>query len=227
MHTVPGIKVLYFGTPVVLITTRNEDGTPNIAPMSSAWWLDGNAMLGLGNSSQTSANIAREGECVLNLPSSDMVEHVDRIAMTTARKVISPYRIEQGYRTERDKFGLAGLTEQASELVSPPRILECPIQMECRLTVAHPVGGGNGLSAFEIEVLRTHVEEKLVIPGTHYIDPEAWDTLIMKFCEFFGGGRPVHSSRLAAGWSMPHTLRNLPAPDEAAAEPVLSGSASA
>ena len=43
MHTVPGIKVLYFGTPVVLITTRNEDGTPNIAPMSSAWWQIGRA----------------------------------------------------------------------------------------------------------------------------------------------------------------------------------------
>jgi flavin reductase (DIM6/NTAB) family NADH-FMN oxidoreductase RutF len=170
---------------------------------------------------------------VLNLPSSDMVEYVDRIAMTTARKVISPYRIEQGYRTERDKFGLAGLTEQPSELVSPPRILECPIQMECRLTVAHPVGGENSLSAFEVEVLRTHVEDRLVIPGTHYIDPEAWDPLIMKFCEFFGGGQPVHTSRLATGWKMPHTLRNLSVPNAVDAgpapvpEPVLSGSASA
>lgn len=239
MHTVPGIKVLYFGTPVVLITTRNEDGTPNIAPMSSAWWLNGSAMLGLGNSSQTSANIAREGECVLNLPSSDMAGYVDRIAMTTARKEISPYRVEQGYRTERDKFGLAGLTEQSSDLVSPPRILECPIQMECRLTVGHPVGGENSLSAFEVEVLRTHVEDRLVIPGTHYIDPEAWDPLIMKFCEFFGGGLPVHTSRLATGWNMPHTLRNLSAPGAAdvpgAADaepgtesvPALSGSASA
>ena len=227
MHTVPGIKVLYFGTPVVLITTRNEDGTPNIAPMSSAWWLNGNAMLGLGDSSQTSANIIREGECVLNLPSSDMVEHVDRIAMTTARKEVTPYRLEQGYRTERDKFGLAGLTEQPAELVSAPRILECPIQMECRLEAVHSVGAECGLSAFEVEVLRTHVEEKLVIPGTHYIDPEAWDPLIMKFCEFFGGGRPVHTSRLAAGWKMPHTLRNLPAPDAAAGEPALSASASA
>ena len=233
MHTVPGIKVLYFGTPVVLITTRNEDGTPNIAPMSSAWWLNGSAMLGLGNSSQTSANIAREGECVLNLPSSAMVEYVDRIAMTTARKEISPYRLEQGYRTERDKFGLAGLTEQASEIVSPPRILECPIQMECRLTAVHPVGGEGGLSAFEVEVLRTHVEEELVIPGTHYIDPEAWDPLIMKFCEFFGGGQPLHTSRLAAGWSMPHTLRKLAVTDGTAEpalsepEAALSGSASA
>src|SRR5258705_13951233 len=30
MHTVPGLKVLYFGTPVVLISSRNEDGSANI-----------------------------------------------------------------------------------------------------------------------------------------------------------------------------------------------------
>ncbi|NUP52876.1 MAG: flavin reductase family protein [Catenulispora sp.] len=237
MHTVPGIKVLYFGTPVVLITTRNEDGTANIAPMSSSWWLGDNAMLGLGNTSQTAVNIAREGECVLNLPSSDMVEYVDRIAMTTGNPEITPHRVEQGYRTVRDKFGLAGLTEQPSELVSPPRILECPIQMECRLTDSHPVGGERRMTAFEVQVLRTHIEERLVIPGTHYVDPVAWDPLIMKFCEFFGGGVPVHSSRLAAGWQMPHRLGSpaapaaipaatpaTPAPD---GEPVLSGSASA
>ena len=28
--------ILYFGTPVVLISTVNEDGTSNLAPMSSA-----------------------------------------------------------------------------------------------------------------------------------------------------------------------------------------------
>ncbi len=29
-------SILYFGTPVVLISTENLDGTPNLAPMSSA-----------------------------------------------------------------------------------------------------------------------------------------------------------------------------------------------
>ncbi len=32
-------SILYPGTPVVLISTQNEDGTANRAPMSSAWWL--------------------------------------------------------------------------------------------------------------------------------------------------------------------------------------------
>lgn len=31
--------ILYFGTPVVLIGSTNEDGSYNLAPMSSAWWV--------------------------------------------------------------------------------------------------------------------------------------------------------------------------------------------
>jgi len=38
VHLVTPLKVLYFGTPVVLISSRNEDGCANLAPMSSAFW---------------------------------------------------------------------------------------------------------------------------------------------------------------------------------------------
>ena len=39
MHEVTQPAILYFGTPVVLISTMNEDESFNLAPMSSAWWL--------------------------------------------------------------------------------------------------------------------------------------------------------------------------------------------
>jgi flavin reductase (DIM6/NTAB) family NADH-FMN oxidoreductase RutF len=208
VHIDPELKVLYFGTPVVLISSRNEDGTANLAPMSSAWWLGDHCMLGLADSGQTAANLRRERECVLNLPSSAMVEAVDRLALTTGKRVVPEYKVRQGYRHEPDKFATAGLTEQASDLVAPPRVAECPIQLECRLVATHPFGVGSlNVTAFEVEVVRSHVEEDLVIPGTHYVDPLGWDPLIMKFCEFFGGGRNVHPSRLAGGWQMPHRLR--------------------
>lgn len=210
MHTVPGLKVLYFGTPVVLISSRNEDGSANLAPMSSAWWLDQFCMLGMGNNAQTTANLLRERECVLNLPPSTMVDAVDRLALTTGKKVVSDYKVKQGYRFEPDKFAVAGLTEQASELVRPPRAAECPIQMECRVRSATPLGPPDtNATAFQVEVLRTHVERDLLVPGTHYVDPLKWDPLIMKFCEFFGGGFNVHPSRLAAGWEMPHSLQTV------------------
>ncbi|MGY3684254.1 flavin reductase family protein [Streptomyces sp. TE33382] len=209
MHVVPGLKVLYFGTPVVLISSLNEDGTANLAPMSSAWWLGQSCMLGLGNNAQTTANLLREGECVLNLPSSAMVDTVDRIALTTGKPAMPDYKTKQGYRYEPDKFSIARLTEQASDLVRAPRVAECPVQLECRVVSAQPFGGPEPhATAFEVEVLRAHIEQHLVVPGTHYVDPLGWDPLIMKFCEFFGGGHNVHPSRLAEGWSMPHQLRS-------------------
>ncbi len=205
MHVVPGLKVLYFGTPVVLITSRNPDGSTNIAPMSSAWWLGQSCMLGLGNGGQTTANLLREGECVLNLPSPALVAAVDRIALTTGKTEVPDRKVAQGYRHVKDKFALGGFTRQASELVAPDRLAECPIQMECRVAASYPMAKSNvDCTAFQVDVLRTHVVEELVIPGTHYVDPDAWDPLIMKFCEFYGGGVNAHPSRLAVGWSMPH-----------------------
>jgi flavin reductase (DIM6/NTAB) family NADH-FMN oxidoreductase RutF len=204
MHVVPGLKVLYFGTPVVLISTLNPDGSANLAPMSSAWWLGQSAMLGMGNASQTSANLRRHGECVLNLPSSAMAAAVDRIALTTGRTEVTEYKRAQGYVHVADKFAVAGFTRQAAELVAPPRAAECPIQLECRVRARHPFGSpGVSATGFEVDVLRTHVDDALVIPGTAYVDPLRWDPLIMKFTEFFGGGVNVHTSRLAAGWQMP------------------------
>jgi flavin reductase (DIM6/NTAB) family NADH-FMN oxidoreductase RutF len=208
MHVAPGLKVLYFGTPVVLISSLNPDGTTNIAPMSSAWWLNQSAMLGMGNRSQTAANLLREGECVLNLPPSSMVDAVDRLAMTTGRSPVPDRKAAHGYRHEADKFAVAGLTPQPSDLVKASRVAECPIQLECRVTGTHPFGGpDSSTTAFEVEILRAHVEQDLIIPGTRYVDPVGWDPLIMKFCEFFGGGRNLRPSKLADGWQMPHDLR--------------------
>ncbi|MFI6152835.1 flavin reductase family protein [Kitasatospora sp. NPDC051170] len=206
MHVVPGLKVLYFGTPVVLISSLNEDGSPNLAPNSSVWWLGRSGTIGLGNSSRTAENLLRAGECVLNLPSSEMVDAVDRIALTTGNPVLSQTRLERGYRYEPDKFGAAGLTAQASETVAAPRVAECPIQLECTVVAAHAFVSDQKLTAFEVEVQRVHVEEDLVLPGTHHVDPFGWDPLIMKFCEYFGGGHNVHPSALAEGWNMPHRL---------------------
>ncbi|MEV7928335.1 MULTISPECIES: flavin reductase family protein [unclassified Kitasatospora] len=207
MHKATDLKVLYFGTPVVLISSRNEDGGANLAPMSSAWWLGQSCVLGLGNTAQTAVNLRREGECVLNLPSSGQVDAVDALALLTANPDLTEHRRQQGYRFERGKFAAAGLTEQRSELVRAPRVAECPVQLECRLEAAAPLAGNPHCTAFEVTVVRAHVEERLIVPGTdHYVDPLGWDPLIMKFCEFFGDGRRLAPSRLAEGWQMPGRL---------------------
>jgi flavin reductase (DIM6/NTAB) family NADH-FMN oxidoreductase RutF len=40
MHEVIWPTILYFETPIALVTTLNTDGTPNIGPMSSVWRSD-------------------------------------------------------------------------------------------------------------------------------------------------------------------------------------------
>ncbi len=204
MHRVVDLKVLYFGTPVVLIGTRNADGTPNLAPMSSAWWLGDQCMLGMNTGSQTTINMQRERECVLNLPASDLVEAVDRLALLTGARELTPHKIEKGYRYEPDKFGAAGLTPLAADLVAAPRVAECPIQLECEVLSSDLFGGR--ATAHTVRVVRSHVDDALVVPGTAHIDADAWDPLIMKFCEFFGEGNRLHSSRLAVAWEIPQPV---------------------
>ena len=203
MHRAIEPAILYFGTPVVLVSSLNEDGTPNVAPMSSAWWLGWNCMLGFGARSKTPANILRQGECVLNLPSVDLVSAVDALARTTGSNPVPPHKVAMGYRHEADKFGVAGLTAQESELVGPPRIAECPVQLEAVLTASHPIEDDDParrgkLIGLEVRIVRVHLDESLLVAGTEdRIDPEKWRPLIMSFCQFFGLGGKVHPSRLA------------------------------
>jgi flavin reductase (DIM6/NTAB) family NADH-FMN oxidoreductase RutF len=139
---------------------------------------------------------------VLNLVPSDLAGAVDRLAPLTGVDPVPEGKVAKGYRFEADKFGAAGLTAQASECVGAPRVEECPIQLECLVEEAHSFAGT--ATAFEVRVVRAHVEERLLIPGTDYVDPVGWDPLIMKFCEFFGGGENLRPSALAAAWRMPH-----------------------
>ena len=89
-------SIHYWGTPVVLITTTNEDGSSNIGPMSSAWWLGGRCMLGLEHNSKTTENLRRTKQCTLNLASDDMLEHVNALARTTGSDPVPDFKIALG-----------------------------------------------------------------------------------------------------------------------------------
>jgi flavin reductase (DIM6/NTAB) family NADH-FMN oxidoreductase RutF len=203
MHQLSDPAILYFGTPVVLVSTLNEDGSPNLAPMSSAWWLGKSCMLGFGARSKTPANLRRTGECVLNLPSVEQVSAVDKLARLTGSDPVPPHKQAMGYRHERDKFGVADLTPMASLDVGAPRVRECPVQLEAVLEGEHHLAESDierrgALIALEVRVVRVHLDESILMPGdANRVDPTTWRPLIMNFCQFFGLGEMVHSSRLA------------------------------
>ncbi|KAI1385800.1 uncharacterized protein F4822DRAFT_414186 [Hypoxylon trugodes] len=200
-HTVISPAILYWGTPVVLISSENEDGTTNIAPMSSAWWLGHACMLGLGAESKTTQNILRTNACVLNLASDTMGPQVNQLARTTGSNPVSEFKSAAGYEFVKDKWTRAGLHPQASDFVTPDRIAECPVQMECQVVSVNglrkdlPDRAGLAL-AIEVRILRIHIMKHLRVEGyPNRVDPDKWRPLIMSFQELYGlkGGKVVPS----------------------------------
>ncbi|MET9515645.1 flavin reductase family protein [Streptomyces sp. NPDC002994] len=183
-HRVIRPSILYFGTPVVLVSSQNEDGSCNLAPISSAWALGQHVVLGLGSESQTVRNLAERPELVINLPPPELWASVERLAPLTGADPV-PVSKRAVYRYEGDKFAAAGLRPQESQTVRPVRVAECPLQLEATVTAMTP-GGAGLFFTVECEVVRVHADERIVVPGTQHIDPAAWSPLIYNFRHYHG-----------------------------------------
>lgn len=187
-------SILYFGTPVVLITTRNPDGSTNITPMSSAWALADRVVIGLVDGGQGLANLRRERECVLNIADQAMHKAVERLAPTSGRHPVPAWKAATGYRHEADKFALAGWHAVPSVDVAVPRIAEAPLQLEARLhgSAARSIPAwrskAEGYVTLELAVCRVHAHADIVIPGTSHIDTARYRPLFYVFRHYFGRG---------------------------------------
>jgi flavin reductase (DIM6/NTAB) family NADH-FMN oxidoreductase RutF len=189
-------SVLYFGTPVALVTTLNADGTPNIGPMSSAWALGYVVVMGWESTAHTLANLGRERECVLNLPGPDLAAQVEALAPLTGCDPPAPHKAGT-FRFEPRKFQAAGLTPIASETVRPPRVAECPLQLEAKVTAIHEPASrpdGEYFRIVETHVQRVHAHARIVKPGTNHIDPQQWSPLLYVFRHYFGTGEELGRS---------------------------------
>jgi len=196
-HVVTDPAILYFGTPVVLLSTVNPDGSPNLAPISSVYWLGHQAMLGINRNSQSWANLDRTREVAVALPSTDQVDAVNRLALTTGRDPLPERQQRRGYRHVADKFGVSGLTPVPADLIAPPLVADCPVVLEC--TVDHMDPDHARIPAVEVTVRRVHASPDIVMADRpNRIDPDRWRPLIMSFQHFYGlaDGRLV-PSRLA------------------------------
>jgi len=186
--------ILYFGTPVALITTLDARGRANITPMSSVWALGDRLVLGLAAASQGCANLLDRREGVVNLPGPDQWPAVEAIAATTGRDPVPAYKKAMGYRHERDKFALGGFTRLPSDRVAPPRIAECPLQLEVRVLRSYEAApdvddeAPPGFLTIEARVEKVHAHEDIVVPGTQRIRTDRWSPLLYVFRHYFGTG---------------------------------------
>ncbi len=141
--------------PVVLVSSRRGDETD---VMTLGWHtvlefspsLIG-LMISAGNHSFEL--IRDSGECVVNLPTADMIDAVVGIGNTTGARI--------------DKFAEFGLTRGAASEVAAPLIEECHACFECRL---HDDALVDSRNFFVFEVVKAHVAPEPEHPETlHYM----------------------------------------------------------
>ncbi|UYM06267.1 flavin reductase family protein [Solicola gregarius] len=185
-------SVLYFGTPVSLISTVDASRTTNLAPISSSWYLGRTVVLGLGRNGQTIRNLEATGECVVNLPDVRLQPAVEALAPLTGVAPVPPEKADR-FRHETDKFAAAGLTPLAADLVAPPRVAECPVHLEAHVVQVHGPKSAE-FAIVEADVVKVHARSDLVIEGTSHIDLERWAPLLYVFRHYFGVGDDVGRS---------------------------------
>jgi flavin reductase (DIM6/NTAB) family NADH-FMN oxidoreductase RutF len=155
---------------------------------------------------------------VLNLPSADQAEAVDRLARTTGTNPVPAGKKQRGYRYENDKFGISGLTSRPSETVQAPRVAECPVNLEAVVEAVHPVADESDeqrgrIVTIEVRIQKVHAHPEITATGAaDRIDPDKWRPLIMSFQHFYGLGDRLHPSTLA---KIPEALYRSPDVDRA------------
>lgn len=139
--------------PIGWISSISPDGVANLAPFSFFNAVGDDpphvvfSTVRTGNHSKdTLNNVLATGEFVVNMVTEDLVEQAN-----TTSQAVGP---------EVDEFALAGLTPAPSTVVKPPRVLESPIQFECKLVhhyqLENSQNGGAVLMVGRIERFHIH-----------------------------------------------------------------------
>lgn len=186
-HEVITPRILYYGTPVLLLSTLNEDGTTNLSPLSSSWALGDCLVLGIGIQGKAFENLSRHPECVINLPDASMWEQVEGLGRYTGIDPVPEEKRKMGYEFCDDKFHASGLTPQGSVQVKPDKIAECPLQIEAVVQHIRMPEHTPFMAIVEVKALKVHAHTHL-ISGLNKINPEKWNPLIYNFRHYYGLG---------------------------------------
>lgn len=147
--------------PIAVISTRNVDGSNNLAPFSFFTAISAQPMIiafcpmirsSDGQFKDTVKNILREREFVVNFCTETNYEKIN-LASTEL-----PYG--------EDEFTFAGLTPMDSDLIKAKRVKESPVHFECvfRDMLCYGKTPGSG-SLITGEVKLVHVDEAVMKDG--------------------------------------------------------------
>ncbi len=148
--------------PIGFISTISPEGVANLAPFSffNAVCADPPVVcFSVGNRfppKDTIANVRANGEFVVNIVNEAIAERMNLCA--------------GDYPVGISEFDVAGLTPQPSVLVSPPCVLESPMNMECKVIQILDVGSAAGGASLVLgQVVLFHFDRDLA--NNSRIDP--------------------------------------------------------
>lgn len=154
--------------PIAWVTTQDEEGRVNAAPFSFfnvfgtrppiLGFAPGDKEPGIPK--DTARNIRRTGEFVVNLVDEACAEAMNRTAAELPHGV--------------SEIELAGLHTAPSLSVTPPRIAEAPVALECREWSTLEIGR-NRLVIGLID--RIHTADGVLDPETLLVNPEAFQPI--------------------------------------------------
>jgi len=177
--------------PIALVSTVDEEGRGNLAPFSffTAGGVNPPSLAycpsldSQGNPKNSLRNAEATGEFVVNM---------------VTRAMSGPMAHAAGWRSEEvDEWGVSGLTPIPSDLVRAHRVVESPIQFECRVSQVLRLGEGAYGTVYVIgEIVRIHVD------STHLSEGRVDATRIRAIGKL-GGTEYIDTAIVASVFSIP------------------------
>jgi flavin reductase (DIM6/NTAB) family NADH-FMN oxidoreductase RutF len=125
---------------------------------------------------------------VINLPGPALWAAVERLAPLSGRNPPPPHVLAYGGRFEWDKFSAAGLEPMPSELVRPPRVRQCDLQLEARVVAIRGLEYEPDAAQVEARILRVHAAPGILKADRRQVDPARWQPLLYNFRRYHGLG---------------------------------------
>ena len=152
--------------PIAFVSTIDSKGNKNLSPFSFFNVFSINPPILVfspvrrvrnNTSKHTLDNVHQVKECVISLVTEEIAQQVSLASCD--------------FEKETNEFEKAGFTEIESDLISPSRIKESPINFECKVNKVITLGEKGGAGTLVLcEVLKMHIDES-VLDENNTIDP--------------------------------------------------------
>ncbi|MBK7808104.1 MAG: flavin reductase family protein [Saprospiraceae bacterium] len=157
--------------PIAFVSTLDENGIENLAPYSFFNAFSSNPPIVVFSSNRrvtdnstkdTLHNVRVSGECVVNVVPYSIVRQMSLASVEFPSSV--------------SEFAKTGLTPEPSETVSAPRVMESPVNMECKVKEIIPLGEKGGAGHLIICEVKLIAISESVLNGDR-LDPHKLDLM--------------------------------------------------